>query len=539
MSDADVPSLAQTRIAPMKDSQKRLKAPAMGQTDMTLNPNALPSANFDLSEWKLQLPVDADGGFVGRYTEIKKLEGYTGTWFNTGSDGAMVLRAPVEGVTTGGARYARSELRELNPDFAAPTNAAWTLQQGGSMAVAMQVDEVPTKFDGSAAKVVIGQIHGGDHQLVRLYWENGSIYWVNGRNEAQTKDVTYLFKDAQGNTPKISLNETFVYTMDVKGHDLRLTLTADGITYTSSITIGPGWDDNQFYFKAGLYLGTNEETSRGEGQVSIYGVDVRHDGQVTDLGISTGPAPGGTGSTPVEPPAPTPTPTPTPAPIRVLTGTDRGDVFTVSEAGTAVSGGKGFDTVKSSVSFTLAVDTEKLELTGTQAINGTGSANHDQIMGNTAANTLLGQDGDDKLFGRAGADQLEGGYGADWLDGGSGDDRLLGGVGNDVLTGAGGRDSLTGGEGSDTFVFLSAYDSRTSGADRITDFTSGTDRIDLSAVDANSTLAGDQAFAWGGAGQGHLVLANGVLSADLNGDGRFDFSIDLGGAKALVTDFLL
>ena len=63
--------------------------------------------------------------------------------------------------------------------------------------------------------------------------------------------------------PRIDLNETFVYPMDMEGHELRLTLKADGIT--SAITIGPGWDDNRFYFKAGPYLGTNEDTSRSEG----------------------------------------------------------------------------------------------------------------------------------------------------------------------------------------------------------------------------------------------------------------------------------
>lgn len=103
----------------------------------------------------------------------------------------------------------------------------------------------------------------------------------------------------------------------------------------------------------------------------------------------------------------------------------------------------------SAVSFTLNVDTEKLELSGTQAIDGTGSASHDRILGNTAANVLLGLDGDDKLFGRAGADRIEGGYGADWLDGGSGDDQM------------------SGGEGYEVFVFASTYDSRTTEADRM------------------------------------------------------------------------
>ena len=41
------------------------------------------------------------------------------------------------------------------------------------------------------------------------------------------------------------------------------------------------------------------------------------------------------------------------------------------------------------------------------------------------------------------------------------------------------------------------------------------------------------------AGAERAMRYNGFLSADINGDGRFDFAIDLGGAKALVTDFLL
>ncbi len=232
-----------------------------------------PSDIFDLSNWKLQLPVDADGGFSGRYAEVRNLDGYFSQYFRAAPDGAMVLSAPVEGVTTGGSNYARTELRELSGGV----NAAWNLDQGGSLAVTMQVDAVPEKFDGSDAKIVIGQIHGGDHQLVRLYYENGTVYWVNGRNEVQVKDALYQLRDAQGRTPQIGLDETFRYGLDVQGDDLALTLRADGTTYTSAITIGPGWDDNLFYFKAGLYLGTNESTSRGSGQVSIYDLDLGQD----------------------------------------------------------------------------------------------------------------------------------------------------------------------------------------------------------------------------------------------------------------------
>jgi Ca2+-binding RTX toxin-like protein len=62
----------------------------------------------------------------------------------------------------------------------------------------------------------------------------------------------------------------------------------------------------------------------------------------------------------------------------------------------------------------------------------------------------------------------------DTLIGGSGRDTLLGGDGDDFLAGGVGLDTLTGGAGSDTFRF-----GGTTETDRITDFVSGTDRIEL------------------------------------------------------------
>ena len=50
-----------------------------------------------------------------------------------------------------------------------------------------------------------------------------------------------------------------------------------------------------------------------------------------------------------------------------------------------------------------------------------------------------------------------------------------------------------GGAGSDTFVYTSLSDSPSSGGDVIKDWTSA-DRLDLSRIDANASLAGDQAF---------------------------------------------
>jgi Ca2+-binding RTX toxin-like protein len=499
---------------------------------MTLNASATPGSNFDLDDWKLQLPVDADGGFLGRYTEVKVLDTYTSDYFFTGSDGAMVLRAPVEGVTTGGSNYARSELREL----IGTANAAWDLNQGGYLTVAMQVDEVPTKFDGTEAKVVIGQIHGGDHQLVRLYWDHGTVYWVNGRNEVQARDAIYEFKDANGNTPKVDLNETFTYTMDVKGHDLSLSLVADGKTYTSSIAIGGGWDDNLFYFKAGLYLGSNETTSTGDGQISIFGLDVTHDGTKPVLNVP--------GTAPVV----TPVVISDNGLVTTLQGSAGDDVFSVSQKSTIVNAGLGIDTVQSSVTWLMSAGVEKLVLTGTAAINGTGTTLNDSILGNEAANILKGNAGDDLLNGSGGADTLKGGSGADKLEGGvgadqlfgdSGADTLQGGAGDDRLMGGSDADVLTGGDGADTFVFSSVSQCRTGQADVITDFVLGVDHLDLSAIDANTRMDGNQAFVWGGTGIGHLAMVSGHLVADVNGDGKMDLDLQLGGRAVSALDLFL
>jgi Ca2+-binding RTX toxin-like protein len=113
---------------------------------------------------------------------------------------------------------------------------------------------------------------------------------------------------------------------------------------------------------------------------------------------------------------------------------------------------------------------------------------------------------------------------------------------------------LTGGIGADTFVFAAATDSRGANWDSITDFTQGTDKINLSALDADLLLAGDQSFSFiGSAGFGHhageLRVSSstpGVLRvlADVDGNGTADFELrlDLGAGitgPLTASDFLL
>jgi Ca2+-binding RTX toxin-like protein len=120
---------------------------------------------------------------------------------------------------------------------------------------------------------------------------------------------------------------------------------------------------------------------------------------------------------------------------------------------------------------------------------------NDSIFGSLGNDKILGYGGNDSLSGSDGADSLLGGSGADSLLGGNGADTISGSTGNDTMAGGAGIDTLSGGDGADRFTFT-AQDLSTQGqTDRVTDFLrSQADRIDLSGIDANAALAGDQAF---------------------------------------------
>ncbi len=91
------------------------------------------------------------------------------------------------------------------------------------------------------------------------------------------------------------------------------------------------------------------------------------------------------------------------------------DTYVVDNAGDVVTenAGEGFDTVRVSFSYTIPLNVERLELTGTAAINATGSGADDRLYGNVSSNILWGNGGNDILNGREGTDTMLGGTGND------------------------------------------------------------------------------------------------------------------------------
>jgi Ca2+-binding RTX toxin-like protein len=181
---------------------------------------------------------------------------------------------------------------------------------------------------------------------------------------------------------------------------------------------------------------------------------------------------------------------------------DRGD--------DTVFGGSGDDTLRGDLGDDLVQGGD-----GDDNVRGDGG--NDTVDGGIGDDILRGDAGNDLLRGGDGKDRLKGGGGDDTLEGGNGNDRLFGGRGNDTLEGGEGRDTYDGGLGSDVFVF-----SRDGSLDKIADFASGTDIIDLSAyglagfdavLDLASQRNGDTLLNFGG---GDILRIDDVRLADLD-----------------------
>ncbi|MBJ6124488.1 polysaccharide lyase family 7 protein [Microvirga splendida] len=506
---------------------------------MTLNPSVAPGGNFDLSNWKITLPVDSSGGLSGNAMEVKNLSTYQNSkYFYTAADGAMTFVAPVDGATTSGSSYARSELREMN----GTANAAWNLKTGGFMSATLEVDAAPIR-DGMGGRIIVGQIHGQDDELVRLYWENGKLYFANDQAGSNNSETKFYFVNASGQQPSVSLDERFSYTINAKGSTLEVTIFADGQVYKSVSAINSVWQSDTFYFKAGAYLGANETNGTGYGQTSFYALNFNHDGTVT---------------TPTQP-TPTPTPTPTPAPKdnAVTAADDRyaateDKALTVSAAQGVLANDTAADGGKAAVAGTFAtaqggsvklnadgsfVYTPKANFFGSDSFSYTAKdADGDTDAGTVTFSVADVADTSTPSTPMPTTSQpvttktFSGTSGSNSLTGTSGNDRIEGKGGDDKIWAKNGSDVLIGGAGKDTFTFDTKPGSKN--VDVILDFNVADDTIRLN----------DTAFTklkWGKLSASSFVLGTKALDSndriiynDKTGDLSYDQ--DGSGSKAAI-----
>ena len=221
-----------------------------------------------------------------------------------------------------------------------------------------------------------------------------------------------------------------------------------------------------------------------------------------------------------------------------------------------------------------------------------GAGGNDVLIGGLNGDVLRGGDGNDEIDGEGGPDDVDlidfsdatGGTGITFLlvqsssntvfvsglssldtdtyrniegvIGTNFNDTLGGSSSADVLIGANGKDTLTGNAGADKLTYRAPAESLV-GANRdvVTDFEVGTDKIDLSAMDAKTQVgfSGDQEFTFvenlspaiNPGVQANSITwyqtgGNTIVQGDVNGDTTADFEIQLTGLKALTAnDFSL
>lgn len=116
---------------------------------------------------------------------------------------------------------------------------------------------------------------------------------------------------------------------------------------------------------------------------------------------------------------------------------------------------------------------------GSLSVTTLGTGNHAVTLA-AGADTYVGTgSGSTTITALAGADSITTGSGTDSVVAGDGNDTVVAGAGADTVTGGAGADSLTGGLAADTFIYSAVSDSYSASYDSITDWTTGTDKLQV------------------------------------------------------------
>ena len=288
-------------------------AAACGSSDRT---TSAPGATFDLSQWKITLPLDANADGKVDEVDVAAIQSYAHPdFFYLDDERRMVFVAPNKAKTTAGSTNTRSELRQMlrgkntriktvdpRNNFAveARKDSDKFGSVGGKLEATLRVDHVARNAANSdnraAYSAVVGQIHaleyekkaggfGWGNEPLKIFYKKhphhdyGSVFWTYERNlpedSPDRKDIAYpvwgkLWDDnTEPGEAGIALGEDFSYTVNVHRNTMYLTFeNARQRTVRYQINLANNIDangaiddlDNRFayggdslYFKAGIY----------------------------------------------------------------------------------------------------------------------------------------------------------------------------------------------------------------------------------------------------------------------------------------------
>ncbi len=300
--DHEVTDLGCASDQPKLPPKERRTAKKSKVSPYGLKTGVPPSENFDLTDWKLTLPVDRDqDGRADEVSEATLADGWSDpTLFYTDPvTGGLVFRVPQRAsATTAMSGYPRAELREMlragdssvdtRGQDGTPNKNNWVMPSapkiaqvkaggvGGILRATLAVNQV-TRVGASSkvGRVIIGQIHAKDHEVIRLYYRKlptnslGSIYYAHelGEEGEVYVDIIGDRGDFISNPENgIALDELFSYEIrledGISGQKSRSVLKVDIIrdsgarfsTKPLDLTDSVYVTEKDFlYFKAGAY----------------------------------------------------------------------------------------------------------------------------------------------------------------------------------------------------------------------------------------------------------------------------------------------
>ncbi|MFV2948882.1 retention module-containing protein [Pseudomonas japonica] len=359
-------------------------------------------------------------------------------------------------------------------DFTVGSTTPTVVFNGNTNILANQVKDIArSSFTGTASSTTAAVIVSGylgavtsananDEDTITVTLKQGES--LNLDHDRPAGNVLMEWKDASGSYQTIADGGTFTATHDgvYSIHVVNLTNSSGGGSannaenYQLTMTIDYSGAANNTPQYNGSYTVTD-----GHGGTATGAVDINYQDSSTLTGtVNADTLLGGSGND-------------------TLNGGDGNDVLIGGDGNDSLYGGNGNDLLiggpgndlldggagidtASYASATSAV-TVNLSIAGQQNTVGAGL---DTLV---SIENLIGSDYNDTLTGDGNANLLQGGLGNDVLNGGGGDDVLIGGRGDDTMT---------GGPGADTFLWQLGD----TGHDVVTDFTPGTDRLDLSQL---------------------------------------------------------
>jgi hypothetical protein len=239
-------------------------APVAEQPPAAQGRCGLPAQVLDLTNWKVTLPVASpDNAKAPQEITQPTLAGFNqAPWFRVSPTcDAVLFRAPVNGTTTSGSKYPRSELREMTDNGSEV--AGWSATAGTHW---LTVTEAFVRLPSGKPELVGAQIHDADDDI-SVFRLEGTRLWITDGDNPHSKLITDHY----------ALGTRFDAGFEVSDGQVRA-------FYNGALQTTLKHRFRGAYFKAGAYTQANCTNSApcsadNYGETMIYALSVFH--QVT------------------------------------------------------------------------------------------------------------------------------------------------------------------------------------------------------------------------------------------------------------------